>query len=193
MIVDHDKKFVFIHIPKTGGTSVSTFLGFDQRPANPHRVEPETPKRYSNYLRFCFVRNPWARLFSSYNYAQKMASQGIINGDFVRQLCQDRPDLSFEDFVNDFLSDKVVRGSAHFRPQMRWISQSAPQFIGRVETMESDTAFLCHALNVPQAPMDHKNRSSTGNYLEVYTPAMINKVMALYRADISSLGYSFER
>ena len=148
--------------------------------------------KYANYLRFCFVRNPWARLYSSYNYAQKMAARGVIKGDQVRQICQEQPELPCERFVLDFMSEDIVRGSGHFRPQMRWVAQAAPQFIGRVEQMASDTAFLCRALGVPVQELPHTNRSGGSNYLNVYTPEMVDKVRSLYSRDITALGYSFE-
>ncbi|MGR3607282.1 MAG: sulfotransferase family 2 domain-containing protein [Sulfitobacter sp.] len=192
MIIDHEKKFVFVHIPKTGGTSVSAFLGHAQRPKNPHHVDPETPVKYASYLRFCFVRNPWERLYSSYNYAQKMAARGILKGDRVRHICEAQPELPFERFVMDFMSEEIVRSSGHFRPQMRWITQAAPQFIGRVEQMASDTAFLCRALGIPARELPHSNRSSNSSYLDVYTPEMLDKVRSLYRRDITALGYGFE-
>lgn len=192
MIVDHEKKFVFIHIPKTGGTSVTSLLGYPRRPPNPHRVEPGTPVDYADYLRFCFVRNPWDRLYSSYKYTQRMAARGVIKGDVVRELCRDHPDLTFEEFVLDHLNPDMIRVAIHYRPQMRWIAQSAPQFIGRMETFQSDVDFLLQALRQVQTELPHDNRSTTANYLEVYTPSMIDRVSTLYRGDIKALGYRFE-
>ncbi len=192
MIVNDEKKFVFLHIPKTAGTSVSLALGLQKRPRNPHRVEPHTPQQYAHYLRFCFVRNPWDRLFSSFKYAERMAAQGKIFGDPVRMYCQDAQASDFEAFVMDFISPQTIKVSVHFRPQLRWIAAGAPQFIGRTETIANDTAYLARALNLTDFSLPHENRSTQGDYRGVYTPQMIDRVRSLYRRDVDLLGYTFD-
>ena len=171
---------------------MSRYLGLEDRPQNPHRIEAETPRIYAEYLRFLFVRNPWARLFSSFNYAKKMSAKGIIKGDFVREVCRDNPDMSFRDFVMHHLSQDVVRKSGHFRPQIRWITQSAPQFIGRVEQIDSDLNFLSHILGTQGVALPHANRSAVADYRGKYSGEMVDKVASLYKDDIAFLGYGFE-
>ncbi len=192
MLVDHDRKFVFVHIPKTAGTSLVRALGYKKRPQNPHQVIADTPKLYADYLRFCFVRNPWGRLYSSYNYAVKMAADGRnVEQNPIRAHLAGN-DAGFEPFVMDFLTPKLAKSSAHFRPQLRWIKASSPQFIGRFETMESDLGYLFSALSITDYHMPKVNRSDAPSYLEVYTPAMVDKVARIYEKDIAQLGYSFD-
>jgi hypothetical protein len=192
MIVDHDRKFVFVHIPKTAGTSVGTMLGHSRRPKNPHKVEADTPRIYADYLRFCFVRNPWDRVYSSFNYQCKMAARGVIRDDAIRILLRDNPDMQFEEFVTEHLNHQVVLTHGHLRPQMRWITASNPQFIGRLETMSTDLQFLRAAVGLEKVELPHRNRSTHESYTEQYTPAMIDKVARLYANDIRFLNYGFE-
>lgn len=63
---------IFIHIPKTAGTSVAlTLFGHGSRHVPWFRYQQANPVKYRRYFKFAFVRNPWDRLVSSYFYLQK--------------------------------------------------------------------------------------------------------------------------
>ena len=84
-MISHKHKFIFIHIPKTAGTSIEQALRDEtcqllpgewaagrglHAPLN-HLTLQElvdygilTPAQLKSYFKFCFVRNPWDRLIS---------------------------------------------------------------------------------------------------------------------------------
>jgi len=72
MLISHRSKFVFIHIHRTGGTTITNLLkialgnklialGQHENVATSEEKRLET---LSKYLIFGFVRNPWDRLLS---------------------------------------------------------------------------------------------------------------------------------
>ena len=66
MIVEK-RKCIFIHIPKTGGTSIEYFFkkkGGQRKHALPRKIKKEFPSKWENYYKFAFVRNPWDRFVS---------------------------------------------------------------------------------------------------------------------------------
>lgn len=80
MVWCHKRKIIFIHIPKTGGTTVEkhlklqTFMngyGVIKRVALQHFIWSDYKKRlgeqvYNNYTKFSIVRNPIERMISEY-------------------------------------------------------------------------------------------------------------------------------
>lgn len=89
-IFGNKKDFLFIHIPKTAGNSISTKLqkyGVESKPLNYLKKETYMPDRhvsarnlrrydyidkvFDDYFKFAFFRNPWARLISYYYFAKK--------------------------------------------------------------------------------------------------------------------------
>jgi len=74
MIVSHADRAIFIHIPKTAGSSIKKlgqldYNGHVRAAAIRNRVSHEV---WSTYFKFAFVRNPWDRFLSLYCYFATM-------------------------------------------------------------------------------------------------------------------------
>jgi hypothetical protein len=76
MTINHEKKLIFIHIPKTAGTSVHASLGVKETLLNNkfvgHKSICDYKKQYKNYwniyLKFTVVRDPIDRFISAYKF-----------------------------------------------------------------------------------------------------------------------------
>ena len=97
MPVDHHRKLLFIHIPKTGGTTISSLLGLRTKDrsaslqtlfgdfgsvALEHLTLSQTgqfltAEEFSSYFKFAFVRNPWDRTVSSALWRTRLREDGI--------------------------------------------------------------------------------------------------------------------
>ena len=187
MIVCERRKLVFIHITKTAGTSVVEALGLGPRLS--HDVKASTPVTHADYFRFCFVRNPWDRALSAFLYTKRMAGRGVVNDDPSRQFMRDHPDVGFAGFVADFLAGRDVNPILHFREQIQWIRRGKPQFIGRVETIESDMRFLSRLVG-EELTVGRRNRSAA-DASERYDDRTRKLVGRIYADDIRFLNYRF--
>lgn len=192
MIVNKSHGFVFIHIPKTGGTSVRSALltlpDSAKNPVNPktkHTTAPDlmdfaaTNDPELRGLRlFAFVRNPWDRFASLHRYLLKLrkfpaperfadfASLLETREPWFEQLHSVRPQC-------DFLTDGFFR-------------------IGRYETLEEDFAAICDALGL-ELHLKRLNATQTrpSDYRDLYTEEAAALVAHRYAADITRFGYSF--
>ena len=78
MLIDHKHKFIFVHIPKTGGASfrkyhkkrlASRLLKKHQELLNAHSpISREICEKYSDYYKFSIVRNTWEVIASSLRF-----------------------------------------------------------------------------------------------------------------------------
>lgn len=82
MVWDNQKKILFVHIPKTGGTTIEQHMGAINntkkgyyRNANNKAIQHLTTieynnlfddNRFNNYCKFTIVRNPYDRMVSEY-------------------------------------------------------------------------------------------------------------------------------
>tara|TARA_B100000886_G_scaffold317088_1_gene256121 strand:- start:1739 stop:2350 length:612 start_codon:yes stop_codon:yes gene_type:complete len=130
-MIIYDKKIIFIHIPKTGGTSIEDiisngqkkkkkpdyFYGVVKGKALQHLTALEIKDRFDKfdeYLKFVTVRNPYERLISEYYWCQ-IKGIGHKHGQ------------SFDDFL-DYVKNIVKVGKFnenkyidHFIPQYKFV------------------------------------------------------------------------
>ena len=75
-MVNHKHKFVFIHIPKTGGTSIESIFidNANIKDVNgKHDMVSDIGSVFlKKYFTFTFVRNPWDRMVSYYKFRIKV-------------------------------------------------------------------------------------------------------------------------
>lgn len=145
-------RYVFVHIPKTAGSSISKLIGID----NPtHLTAMQYRERlgwikFNLYFRFTVVRNPWDRFLSLYNYARMPKSKyhSSINPEQALYGKHQDFDLlknaSFEDCAHYLIENKLKHSHIwnHWQPQVNWILNKRGKiqvnFIGRFENLDQD-------------------------------------------------------
>ena len=69
---------IFIHIPKTAGSSIVEMLFNEPSRHIPYFVYRDAnPEKFRQFFKFAFVRNPWDRLVSTYFFLR----EGGVNED----------------------------------------------------------------------------------------------------------------
>ena len=185
---------VFIHIPKTAGVSVSHALfgngGNTHAPlAAVQRVVQED--EFDTYFKFTFVRNPWDRLVSAYEYLRV----GVSPDEYDWAMSQKVNGFgSFHAFVR-WLGHTGASEGMHFLPQHAHVrtkdSENGMDFVGRYETLEPDLAYVAERLGV-QARLPHLNRSPGRRPYEEYYDAGTREIVGqVYRRDVELFGYVF--
>jgi len=210
-VISHDKKCIFIHIPKCGGTSVEDVLwpkeqgrteedlwmGFVSRFKNKYQtgglqhllawqVREEVGRDvFRAYYKFAFVRNPWDRVVSQFAYMQR------------------RPDLMDYVGMTSNTEFKAYLELIRLKEHVQWMPQV--QFlldhdgsllvdrIGRLESFNEDCAQIFDdiGLTLDQLP-GHANRSKRQAFQYYYSDSEAVEVVAdMFAEDISFLGYEF--
>ena len=185
---------VFIHIPKTAGSSVATALfDCDSRHVRWTEYHLADPRKFSQYFKFAFVRHPWDRVMSAYTFLQQGGMHQQDRAWATRNLSRYE---SFEQFVHEWLNEKNVWSWVHFVPQYYWICDDAMEcqmdFVGRVEKIEVDFRAIAQRVR-PDATLPVNNRNRTDHYSWHYTDAMRDIVARVYADDIRLFDYRFER
>ncbi|BFM05548.1 sulfotransferase family protein [Halioxenophilus aromaticivorans] len=221
---------LFVHIPKAAGQSIErVFLNENNltwedraplllrknidRNKGPERLAHLTAEEYlkygyiseqdfGSYFKFTFVRNPWSRLVSEYNYRGYNAR------------------FSFETFLTKKLPKKDSYNDRyrHILPQSDFIycsetGKNLVDFIGKFENLQSDFDTVCKKLGIINSDLPHTNKPKKANpvksflnmflggkketqkkhYTEYYSEATISIVEEMYSQDIETFNYRFER
>ena len=205
MLISERHAFIFIHIYKTAGTSVTEALRpfckenrwipaisvlFNKRdsPRLPcHATAADViaangRKWWDRFFTFAFVRNPWDREVSIYNYVLQQEShdwheriKGFGSFDrYIRWACAHDDVHSQGGFIYSNSGELLV------------------DFVGRYETIESDFQAVCNQIGV-KAELPKLNVSNNNNrpYRECYTSVTRDLVGKALSSDIKLFGYGF--
>lgn len=188
-IICHSYQFVFVHIPRTGGTSINVALESlpDTRICNhaaAASIHRYFGRKVARYSRFSFVRNPWGRLYS---YYCKMRSRGHPHDPTISAWkCKIPRSLSFEECV---LNHPLPES------QLDWVTDHRGKivvdFIGRYERLQEDFDEVCDLFKIERRILTRENRFSRKPYRRVYTDEMREKVAQEYAKSIKFFGYEF--
>lgn len=207
-MISHRYRCIFVHIPKTGGTSIEDVIWPGPRSESDLWMGFVTPFRnkyqtgglqhlkasqiraevgdevFRSYFKFAIVRNPWDRLVSQFSYLQG------------------RPDLQ------NYLGLAADAGFAQYLDAARrtdhvqLISQSeflfdedgntSVDFVGHFETLAQDAATIFERIGLASTELPHKNASTReGDYRKYYDEATRTIAASLYAQDIANFGYQF--
>lgn len=201
MIVNNSHRFLFIHVPKTAGTSVTRELSrfttfrdvevggtrygekiqdmyssrFDLRkhsPATKIRAKAG-PELWRGYFVFAFVRSPYARAYSLWKFLRKWK-------DGPHHAMAER--YGFEDFI---ASDEVRAGAIDIaKPQAHWLADAEGRvldgvdFVGRVERFDEDFAFVLSTIARRPTPFKSEKRENASADVSEWETAMTPRAQA---------------
>ena len=216
MIINNTYKFIFIHIPKNAGTSISIFFSqftnwcdieigatkygqmlqkvFNERfGLRKHATAQEIIKvigveKFNSYFKFAFVRNPYRRLYSIYNFLKKWKN--------IPQEWKEYMDNfnSFEEFVIAEAFAKEKGPDTIFLPQYKWVtinSKIAVDFIGKVENIEEDIKKILRNLNLKSSenlPIVNISVNQV-NPSDFENPKVVDKIYYFYKGDFELFDY----
>ena len=177
-MISHKNKFIFIHTPKTGGTSMrSYFNSLDKNTINAgHKTIANIHKYYvkgklvgdnsydiSKYYTFMFVRNPWDRFVSSFFYLKNLSTSPtkIIPPTLskVTKVVSNYRNCpsGFRSFVKNLNFKKKFNINhdyfVHFKPQIFFINRQSSyniNFIGKFENLQEDFNIVCDQIGIPR-------------------------------------------
>ena len=188
MIISHKHEFIFFHIPKTGGSSLTTHLrkhGEIERRYHPHSFSFDLNREF---FRFGFFRNPWDRFVSKYFYFKAYGKQKKGN-DFHSGEIVNRYN-SFREFTLNLSNVYEEFRSPHWNLQVNWIKDRI-DFIGRFENFQQDVNIVCDKIGIPHQNLPHKKKSNHIHYTEYYDDETRSIVAEKYAKDIEYFGYKF--
>jgi len=166
-MISRKHKFIFVHIPKTGGTSIECAFNTSKRHLrNKHhtlsKYEELNNPRYDKYFKFTFVRNPWDMTVSMYEYMWHK------DGRWLEQWRRGHKNLfklSFREWIThrSFRWPTIRTTDVNARRRGRdgdfsswFISKKYTiDFVGRFENLQEDFNIVCDKIGIPQQELPH--------------------------------------
>lgn len=206
-MICHKYKTIFIHIPKTGGTSVEEMFGFveyDQK-SNGFREIMQQGKHWTarinryarkeyweDYFKWTIVRNPWQKEWSYYNMMKSMTLKNRqIN--FKKHLKE-----NIAPYVNmkSINSRKDQHSELIHACQVDYFmidGESAVDEIVRFENLENGIKSINKTLKTPFEVLKKIRNPKKGDIAEDYDQECIDIVAKLRKKDIDYLKYDLPK
>ena len=188
--INKTKEFVFIGNARCASTSMYEKLAriFDNTniindglgcpPSKYHMGVKEVLENYpftENYYKFCFVRNPWSRVFSAYKEFKKTHHRSWSYPILEYK--------SFEEFCLDFNNCSLAR-DIHFLPNYEQITidqKICVDFVGKFENIYQDFEKVLGILGKGKITLDvHSRRTISSDYRKMYNNQTKNTHLPIY-------------
>ena len=192
MLVLNRNKMLFIHIPKSGGTSLRSYLGLldgDKREeGNKHSwLDTEELRcKYQHYIKFTVVRNCYRRIASYYSFLKhKNAGFERFPEDFVSFLKLRKDKLESDTEINRWM----------YMDQTKYILTEAGEktvdIIIDYDNLDDEVGELLKKRNMlrPSVSMRSLNVTPAYNYMGLYTDEAVAIVNQLCETEIEYFGW----
>ncbi|MHA2084101.1 MAG: sulfotransferase family 2 domain-containing protein [Candidatus Thorarchaeota archaeon] len=196
----------YIHIPKTGGWSITNLLkelGYNN--FSGHKFAKDIEGVDGRFL-FTIVRNPWSRLVSSYTF---LTSGSEIHRPPEGHTLDNLNISNFKDFVN-YLNDVneetndcyILPNDKHNRinlftlNQVNWVfngnANSIVDYIGKMNCIVDSMKELSELTDIDLTNLKKTNTTKHDNFRDLYDDESISLVANLYKKDITHFNFRFD-
>jgi len=201
-MISFQKRFLFVHIPKTAGNSIQTILRhysedeivalraeqdgierFGLRNPN-YKIKKHSTlaeyraalgeARFRDLYKFTCVRNPWDRMVSYY-FGTTQLVETWDRKEFRKLILRA---LSVRDYL------QLDQGEAD--------PFSNLDYIMRFENLADDFRAVSARLGIRDAPLPQYNRSSREHYSKYYDAELCELIRKRFAPEIDRFGYAFE-
>ena len=177
--------FLFFHVPKAGGTSISKLLYDKNLPhVSAATIKKWLPSYFSSKPTFAVIRNPFIRAISAYNFVLGCGTSEVWV-DYHPTYC--KPSfLDPESFYTSILPHLIQnRVNPVFMPQSNFFTLKSRIIVDNVFMLEDPTAlslFLSSALDDPFIPT--LNKSPFNSSPLTLSSSSFHSLVDLYSLDL---------
>ncbi len=191
-MISDKHKYIFLHIPKTGGLSVNVMLlesdviarlvmvapigknyngqtGYVNKSCCELNRESIGANEWNKYFKFCFVRNPYDRIVSGWKYIF--------------------PDIPLKYFIKGLKTCRDGHSIWHCRMSQDIQLGSDVDYIGKMENFDNDVKKVFETLNLKYEKIKKLNITNHVNYREYYNEETRKLVFNMFRKDFERFEY----
>lgn len=184
-------EITFIHIPKTGGTTIRKYLSHVTQEEEQYHAH--IPDKYSSFWKFTVVRNPFDRFISAWRYCVERGWVDNVSPleflNLLRSLNKDgRFALSSRNHM-DFREDSGYMTLHHAAPMShpdRLVENV--DYLGRFEQLDDVIQDLKDWYEIDVEGI-HENQSQHEPFQSYYDSMLYHKVLDYYSDDFDEFNY----
>ncbi|MFC5458178.1 sulfotransferase family 2 domain-containing protein [Prosthecobacter fluviatilis] len=187
-------KTIFVHVPKTAGTSIEKRLRENNGVVvGGHTTAEGFRKKYpgvfDDYYKFAVVRHPLSRFVSAFFYLLDRPINLNLRNKIVHECATLDTFISCVEQKPDVISQIV-----HLFPQHTFICDAQDRVlvndVYKFENLPEEWLRICQTIGLPHEPLDILNPSSAGQLEIANKSRLVDLVTSLYRKDFELFGFN---
>jgi len=215
-VISHKHKFIFIHIPKCGGTSVELALlkneGIDlknyekddldflnEEQKQKFRIGYDYKGITTQHRKIDEYKSDNEKKYFTFTFVRNPWERLVSEFFYIKK----NKGCKCENFNMRYQSFKefIINGgmqcawNAHNSQQIDFVLNSnkgkLTNFVGRCEDMQYDFDYVCGKIGIPKIKLPHRNPTKHKHYTEYYDDETKKIVAEKYAKDIEYFGYEF--
>ena len=216
MLLSRRYQFLFVHIAKTGGTSVRDalqryrwrdpyylpqWIASKMSGITAHSLGIKLPRHckaitaqemlpqevFEGLFKFAFVRNPWDLQVSSYHHIKRERPHLLDKDESFAAFLKRKLD---PDRGWQYHIDTSITPQSHYLIDLT--GKRIVDFVGRYESLQSDFDTCCDRIGIPRQSLPHQRRAEDRSAYRNYYDARTRDLVATHFAtDIEAFGYDY--
>jgi len=179
--------FIFIHINRTGGSSIEKALGIPLEHMSAEiKIRELGLETWENKFTFSVIRNPWDKVVSHYWHRWNRDQAGIQTDE-----------IGFSEWVQLTYGQQDPRyynKPKMFQPQVWWLADQAGKILVdkviRFESLETGFNEVCQHLGITRE-LPHLKSSPREDYRHYYSPETRAIVQKWFNEDLEEFDYEY--
>lgn len=205
MYISRQRNFLFCHVSRTGGTSLSEHIKKHVKDAqhvhlqhlSMHEAKTILGSEFDTFFKFAMVRNPWERLVSWYAL-MALSNVSFNQNNAALNVLPDSPHWQrFDEFLEKAATQKVNKFRGDWLDYSQWQQLTDEEGnllvdeIGRFENYAQDIQKFMLKIDVMQPFKENVNGSKHLHYSEYYSDFGKELVAEVFHQDVINFGYQF--
>jgi hypothetical protein len=196
MPVNREKKLIFIHIPKAGGTSIEKYFGlkefYTEEPRIPSpqhmtarqlKITLNDDALWGESFKFTMTRNPYTRMLSEYCWRYGDRYDGEKYYNFYEFLKEVSVIVREKRFYEAFRHD-------HFIPQVEFVAGEKLDYIGKIEAFDECMKKISQWVGITVTDKPQRlNKSQTKHKTDLLDFKCRRLIYRIYKDDFKFFGY----
>jgi hypothetical protein len=184
--------YLFIHVPKCGGTSVENQLGVFHGHRSATYFKSYDQDFFKSAFKFSLVRNPYDRLVSGFHYLRYHTTSSLNHKWVAENIGRFREFHEFAEALEEKWFMRKITGWKHFVPQWYFVCDDRfkllTDYIGRLEDFDEFAGEVARRSNVKIRNEVHR-ASDRRPWREYYSDRARSVVADVYAKDFRIFGY----
>jgi hypothetical protein len=218
MLLSNRYRFLYVHIAKTGGTSVraalrqlqwrdpyyaAQFVCSRLSHLTGHRIAAKLPRHakivcaqemlpkdfFDGLFKFAVVRNPWDLQVSSYHHLKRERPHLLEGHESFDAFTRWKLD---PERAYQYHIDTSITLQTDYLIDLH--GQVLTDYLGRYERLHEDFDHICRTLGIATPPLPHKRQATdrSKDYRSYYSNDLAERVARHFARDVELLGYRFD-